>query len=215
MQPEEKNKTSQGGCLKTLGTGFGLMVVILVAVLGGFILLRAAGAYLVYSDELEPASAIVVLSGGTETRMNEALQLYKEGYGKVIILTETGQQTEGYDYLNSFDMRIQLMNNGVPNGNIIITDLSVNTTVDEAVAVRDLLKNRQYNSAIVVTDPYHTRRAAKIFHEMFGDSGIKIIIRPVRTSWFNPQTWFLSRTGWKFTVTEYLKLVSMKFGIDE
>jgi len=61
MQPEEKNKTSQGGCLKTLGTGFGLMVVILVAVLGGFILLRAAGSYLVYSDELEPASAIVVL----------------------------------------------------------------------------------------------------------------------------------------------------------
>jgi len=215
MQPEEKNKTSQGGCLKTLGTGFGLMVVILVAVLGGFILLRAAGSYLVYSDELEPASAIVVLSGGTETRMNEALQLYKEGYGKVIILTETGQQTEGYDYLNSFDMRIQLMNNGVPNGNIIITDLSVNTTVDEAVAVRDLLKNRQYNSAIVVTDPYHTRRAAKIFHEMFGDSGIKIIIRPVRTSWFNPRTWFLSRTGWNFTVTDYLKLVSMKFGIDE
>jgi uncharacterized SAM-binding protein YcdF (DUF218 family) len=215
MQSRKEHKPKKGGCFKLIGSGIGLLLLLVFILVAAYVSLRAAGSYLVYADELEPASAIVVLSGGTESRMHEALRLYKEGYGKVIILTETGQQTEGYEYLNSFDMRIQLLNNGVPNGNIIITDLSVNTTVDEAVAVRELLKNRQYSSAIVVTDPYHTRRAAKIFHDLFGDTGIKIIVQPVRSSWYKPKTWFLSATGWKFTLSEYLKLISMKFGIAE
>ncbi len=215
MESHVEQKKQKGGCFRVIGGGIGLLLLLLFIALGTYALLRKAGSYLVYSDELEPSSAIVVLSGGTESRMKEALKLYKDGYGKVIILTETGRQTEGYEYLNSFDMRIQLLNNGVPDGNIIITDLTVNTTVDEAGAVRDLLKNRQYGSAIVVTDPYHTRRAAKIFHDLFGDTGIRIVIRPVRDSWYKPKTWFLSKSGWKFTISEYLKLVSMKFGIVE
>jgi uncharacterized SAM-binding protein YcdF (DUF218 family) len=215
MHPEENKKNGKGGCSKIIGSGIGLLLLIVVIVLGAFILLRGAGAYLIYADELETADVIVVLSGGTESRMSEALNLYKEKYGKIIVLTETGEQTEGYDYLNSFDMRIQLQNNGVPSGNIVITDLTVNTTLDEAVAIRDLLQNRQYQSAIIVTDPYHTRRAALIFNQIFADSSVKIIIRPVRSSWFNSRTWFLSLKGWHYTLLEYVKIISMKFGIAE
>jgi uncharacterized SAM-binding protein YcdF (DUF218 family) len=204
-----------GGCLRVVGSGIGLLVLIVVLIAGAYVLLRAAGAYLIYADELEPANAIVVLSGGTESRMNEALNLYKEDYGKVIVLTETGEQTEGYEYLNSFDMRIQLMNNGIPSGNIMITDLTVNTTVDEAVAIRDLMQKRQYSSAIVVTDPYHTRRSKLLFSQVFDGTDIRIIIRPVRSSWFNSRTWFTSVKGWQFTLLEYAKLISMKFGITE
>ena len=206
---ESENKKS------CLGGGIGLLLLIVVLVAGAYLLLRGAGAYLIYADDLEPADVIVVLSGGTDTRMNEALSLYKEDYSKIIVLTETGEQTEGYEYLNSFDMRIQLMNNGVPSGNIMITDLSVNTTVDEAVAVRDLMQNRQYNSAIVVTDPYHTRRTKLIFNQVFDGTDTRIIVRPVRSSWFNSRTWFTSLRGWQFALLEYAKLVSMKFGIAE
>jgi len=218
MQVEEKKKSGCGGCLRTITSGIGLLLLLVFLVMGAYVLLRAAGAYLIYADELALADVIVVLSGGTESRMNEALDLYKEDYSDVFVLTETGEQIEGIEqieYLNSFDMRIQLMNNGVPAGNIIITDLSVNTTVDEAVAVRDMMLNRQYQSAIVVTDPYHTRRTAIIFNQIFADTGIEIIIRPVRSSWFNSRTWFTSGEGWQFTITEYLKLISMKFGVDE
>jgi uncharacterized SAM-binding protein YcdF (DUF218 family) len=215
MSEKENNRSCMGGCLRVVGSGIGLLVLIVVLIAGAYVLLRAAGAYLIYADELEPANAIVVLSGGTESRMNEALNLYKEDYGKVIVLTETGEQTEGYEYLNSFDMRIQLMNNGIPSGNIMITDLTVNTTVDEAVAIRDLMQKRQYSSAIVVTDPYHTRRSKLLFSQVFDGTDIRIIIRPVRSSWFNSRTWFTSVKGWQFTLLEYAKLISMKFGIAE
>ena len=62
--------------------------------------------------------------------------LYKDGYGKVIILTETGRQLENYDTLHSNDTRIQLLNNGIPSGNILITDIKVSSTLDEAYAVK-------------------------------------------------------------------------------
>ena len=217
MQSEDKKQKGNclGGCLKVVGGGMGILLVLLLVVVGTYILLRATGAYLIYSDELEPADIILVLSGGTESRMTEALNLYNEDYGNVIVLTETGEQTEGLDYLNSFDMRIQLMNNGVPSGNILVTDLTVDTTLDEAVAVRNLMQNRQYTSAIIVTDPYHTRRAALLFNQIFTDESIKIMIKPVRSSWFNSRTWFTSVKGWQFTILEYSKILSMKFGIAE
>jgi uncharacterized SAM-binding protein YcdF (DUF218 family) len=215
MSENEKNRSCFRGCLKVIGGGVGLLLALAVLIVGGYLLLRAAGAYLIYADELEPANVIVVLSGGTESRMNEALNLYKENYGKIIVLTETGEQTEGYEYLNSFDMRVQLMNNGIPSGNILITDLTVNTTLDEAVAVRELMQNRQYNSAIVVTDPYHTRRAKLIFNQVFDGTGIQVMVRPVRSSWYNSRTWFTSVKGWQFTLLEYAKLISMKFGVAE
>ena len=215
MSEKNNNKSCMGGCLRVVGSGIGLLVLIVVLIAGAYVLLRAAGAYLIYADELEPADVIVVLSGGTESRMNEALSLYKEDYGKVIVLTETGEQTEGYEYLNSFDMRIQLMNNGVPSGNIMITDLTVTTTVDEAVAIRDLMQNRQYSSAIVVTDPYHTRRSKLLFNQVFDGMDNRITVRPVRSSWYNSRIWFTSVKGWQFTLLEYAKLISMKFGITE
>jgi uncharacterized SAM-binding protein YcdF (DUF218 family) len=215
MSEKENNKSCMGGCLRVVGGGIGLLVLIIVLIAGAYVLLRGAGAYLIYADDLEPSDVIVILSGGTESRMNEALSLYKDGYGKILVLTETGEQTEGYEYLNSFDMRIQLMNNGVPSGNIMITDLTVNTTVDEAVAVRDLMQNRQYRSAIVVTDPYHTRRSKLIFNQVFDGTDITIRVHPVRSSWYNSRTWFTSAKGWQFTLLEYAKLISMKFGIAE
>lgn len=217
MQPKEaeNKKSCLGGCMRIIGGGIGLLLVLIVLAFGAFILLRTAGSYLVYSDELEYANAIVVLSGGTESRMTEALNLYKENYSDIIVLTETGEPTEGYEYLNSFDMRIQLINNGVPDGSILITDLTVNTTLDEAVAVRDLMKNRQYQSAIIVTDPYHTRRAAIIFNQVMADESIKIMIHPVQSSWYSPRNWFLSLKGWQFTLLEYSKLISMRLGVSE
>jgi uncharacterized SAM-binding protein YcdF (DUF218 family) len=141
--------------------------------------------------------------------------LYKDNYGRVIILTETGQRLGKYDTLYSNDIRIQLLNHGVPNGNILITNVKVSSTLDEAYAIKKLLTNQQMSSAIIVTDPYHTRRAALVFRSVFGDSPIKLIFKPVRGSWYNSKTWFLSPDGWKYTILEYGKLFGYYLGIKE
>jgi len=210
-----KKKSCVQSCLGIFTSGFVVLAFVILLAVGGYLFLRGSGAFLIVADELENANAIVVLSGGDETRMSEALSLYEEGYANIIILTETGRELENLDVLHSFDMRIQLMNNGVPSGNILITDHIVGSTVDEAVAVKNLLANRQMNSAIIVTDPYHTKRTSIIFRDIFADSPIKLIVRPVSSSWFNSRTWFLSFRGWQYTLLEYLKLAGYFLGIQE
>jgi uncharacterized SAM-binding protein YcdF (DUF218 family) len=211
----KKNFSCSGGCLKYFTRGLGLLLLLAFLAISFYLLLRGAGAYLIIADDLQPSDAIVMLSGGVESRMEEALSLYQDGYGKVIILTETGQQLENFDTLHSNDIRIQLLNNGIPGGNILITDNVVNSTADEAYAVKVLLTNQQFMSAIIVTDPYHTKRTSIVFQDIFGDSPIKLIFRPVRGSWYTSRTWFLSKGGWKFTLTEYLKLAGYLLGIKE
>lgn len=212
---EKQKKSCFSSCLGVFAGGVGLLVLLAVAAITGYLALRGAGAFLIVADELAEAKAIVVLSGGDETRMREALDLFEAGYANIIILTETGRELENADVLHSFDMRIQLMNNGIPSGNILITDSIVGSTIDEAFAVKNLLSNRQFNSAIIVTDPYHTKRTGIIFRDVFADSTIELIIRPVTSSWYNSRTWFLNPRGWQFTILEYLKLAGYALGIQE
>ena len=211
---ERKEKSCLSGCFKLFTRGIGIFVLLIILVGFTYLLLRGAGAYLIVADEMEPAKAVVVLSGGTESRMREALRLYNDNFGDVIILTETGEEIADLEVLHSFDMRIQLMNNGVPSGNILVTSIEVRSTMDEAKAVLDLMSRRQLSSAIVVTDPYHTRRTRKIFNDIFQGSNIDLFIRPVRGSWFNSRSWFLSLQGWQFAILEYLKLIGYTLGIE-
>jgi len=210
----EKEKISCfGGCLKIIGGAVGVVITLILVSLIGYLFLRAAGAYLIIADDLTPVDTIIIMGGGDEGRMNEALELYREKYARIIVLTETGVHIEELDYLQSFDLRIQLLNNGVPSGNILITDSEVTSTLEEAYAVKQLLERRQFSSAIIVTDPYHTKRTSIIFKDVFSEQDIELYFRPVTPSWYNSRTWFLSPSGWKFTILEYVKLLAYKLGL--
>lgn len=189
-------------------SGFKKMMILLIVFFFAVILFRAMGSFLIVSSELEYANAIVVLSGGDESRMQEALDLYNQDYSHLIVLTETGDVVEGYDHLHSFDMRIELLHQGIPSGNILLTNQVVTSTEAEAEAVKQLLTTHQFISCIVVTDPYHTRRAYTIFKDVFADTGIKVMIRPTSNHWYTADTWFLKLDGWRFTILEYAKYFS-------
>ena len=190
---------------------FRKMMILFIVFFLAILACRALGSYLIVSNELQYANAIVVLSGGDESRMREALSLYNENYANLIVLTETGNVVEGYDHLHSFDMRVELLKNGVPSGNIILVDQVATSTEEEALVVKELLTNRQFTSCIVVTDPYHTRRAYTIFNDIFTDSGIKVMIHPTSNHWYTADRWFLKVDGWRFTVLEYIKLIAYTF----
>jgi uncharacterized SAM-binding protein YcdF (DUF218 family) len=210
---ENQKNSCFGGCLKIIGGAVGVVIALLLVSVIGYIFLRAAGAYLIIADDLTPVDTIIIMGGGGEGRMNEALELYHEKYARIIVLTETGVRIEEFDYMQSSDLRIQLLNNGVPSGNVLITDSEATSTLEEAHAVKQLLEKRQFSSAIIVTDPYHTKRTSIIFKDVFSEQDIKLYFRPVTPSWYNSRTWFLSRDGWKFTILEYVKLLAYKIGL--
>ncbi len=179
-------------------------LVALPVLTAGF--LTALGGILVVADPLQKADAIVVLSGGSEERIQEAIRLYQEEYADTVILTETGAVLEEYNAEYSRELRLVLLNAGIPGGAIKITPRNAASTRDEAKDVRTLVQSLHPQKLIVVTDPYHTLRTRMIWKEVFQDTETEILVRPVRNSWYSSSTWWLSAAGWQNTTYEYIKL---------
>jgi uncharacterized SAM-binding protein YcdF (DUF218 family) len=198
-----RRKTNPCGCIAAGALG-GVFLLFLAWVL--------MGNYLIASDKLERVDAIVILSGAENDRIPEAARLYQEGYSDTVILTDTGLSktptpgTEESPIDPNGIKAVELANMGVPISNIILPETIVNSTVGEAEAVLDTMQRQGMESAMIVTDPYHTRRAMIIFDNIFEGTGIQLFSHPVAGHWFKPFSWWLHPQGWKFAILEYLKI---------
>jgi uncharacterized SAM-binding protein YcdF (DUF218 family) len=81
------------------------------------------------------------------------------------------------------------------------------------MAVRALAEEQGWQSLLVVTSPAHTRRSHMIFREVFTDTGISIIIRPVMDEIDESEEWWQMKQKRKLVLNEYLKLGAFLVGI--
>jgi uncharacterized SAM-binding protein YcdF (DUF218 family) len=177
------------------------VIVILLAV---FI---AAGRYLVYQDPLEPADVIVILSGNDESRVTAAAELYHQGYGANIMLTNTGNTFGEYNQPYSMLQKEQLQELGIPEGGIYIAEFQAKNTGQEATGIINKMYDLGFHSAIIVTDSWHTRRVKTIFSDSFSNTGFRFSVYPAPGSDYNKNFWWLTPSGWKDTVSEYIRLL--------
>jgi len=198
---DEKQKTRRPGCVSCLA-------VTLLSTFLTVLLMLGMGHLLVVADPLKEANAIVVLSGGEDARLQEAISLYQEEYADVVILTETGAVLEGYDATYSSEQRLALIDAGILPTAIHVVGKHAASTREEAKLIRTQVANTDVHTLIVVTDPYHTLRTRLIWNDVFKDSGVELIVRPARGSWYKAETWWLSSAGWENTINEYAKLAS-------
>ncbi len=202
LEADHRNR-STCGCF-TAGIIGGAFLIFLILVL--------MGNYLIASDPSKNVDAIVVLSGAESDRIPEAARLYKEGYADTVILTDTGLSktptpgTEESPIDPNGIKAVELAGMGVPISNIILPKMIVNSTSGEAEAVLDTMQRQGMESAMIVTDPYHTRRAKIIFDRIFEGTGIQLRTHPVEGHWYKPFSWWLHPQGWKYATLEYLKL---------
>lgn len=196
-----------------------ILYFILLLLAAGFIyFFLHAGKYLVRSDELINSDVIVVLMGSGPDRMLEAVDLYKAGYGKKILMVENNQP--GYDLLEKRGVSLPRdpylaksvgMQLGVPEGAFIILPGDALSTQDEARHVREYLREHQnIKTMLLVSSRYHTARAYKIFSRAMKDlkPEVRIMSRPSRYDTFKADTWWESREDAKHVVDEYLKLLA-------
>jgi uncharacterized SAM-binding protein YcdF (DUF218 family) len=189
----------------------GMAALILAAALITFnLMLVALGGLLIIADPLEPAQVVVVLSGGSGDRIQEAARILQEKNASRLIIThpepEPGGETTNLQ-------RQEALNAGIPGGDILITGSHGNSTYAEALELRRFLEERGLVSALVVTDPFHSFRTRLIFREVFRGSGIDINVRPVRDHWYRSSTWWTTSEGWQATLSEYMKLFAYLGGI--
>ena len=201
--PKQDNgcrRTTIGGCsCSAISLGALILLPILV-----YVSLIAIGAVLIVSDPVERVDAVVVLSGGDGDRLALAVEMHAEGFAPNLVITDTASGA------NNRLVR-EAMAGGFKRERIYVTDLQVDSTYDEALAVRDLALTRNWEKLMVVTDPYHTFRTRLTFQRELRGSGIEILVRPVSGHWFRSPSWFFQAEGWQIILLEIGKLMNYLF----
>ncbi len=171
--------------------------------------LPGIGAFLVVSDPLRKSDALVILSGDENERISFGAELFHQGYAEWFILTDMRLDKPDSQAAYSRVVKRKAVAAGVAENRILIPPGIVATTYEEAVELRSFAESRGFHSLIIVTSPYHSRRARWILHQVFDASGINLIVQPVQAKEsYRPEEWWKSPAGRKHTFFEYVKLLA-------
>lgn len=179
--------------------------ILLAALVAGFYpsVLTWLGQRLIVVDPLQHADAIVVLAGERKERVAEGVRLWREGWAPLLVMS--GGVGEG-DVTLAELMRRQALAMGATSTSIVLQDASTDTGED-ARYVSTVLKERHMRRILLVTSPYHARRARWLFEQALRGSGIELVSRPARQAWFRPEGWWTRKADRKAVLMEYLKTV--------
>lgn len=155
-------------------------------------------------DKLTPADAIVAISGGeTATRAEEASRLYLSGWAPKLIFSGAASDTTHIS--NAAAMRTIAIKNGVPPGDILIEEQSENT-IQNAELTKPYLDQLGIKSIILVTSPYHQRRADLTFNHILGRN-VKIISHSSTDQNWRRFGWWQTDYGRSVTLSEAGKVL--------
>ncbi len=174
--------------------------------------LPGIGTYLVHTEPPRQADAIIVLGGGgSGDRELTGARLFHEGYAPQLYTTGSKVGLSGLEEITwAFLSRRELMELGVPGANITRLENS-GSTCTEAVETHAILKADGVETILLVTDPFHTFRAARLFENTFEDSDITIVPIAADPSWFVAELWWTNPVGLNAVASEYMKLAYFFF----
>ncbi|MEA2627488.1 MAG: hypothetical protein QOD06_3533 [Candidatus Binatota bacterium] len=179
--------------------------------LGGFVagiavtcaVLVGIGHTLDVEDALRPADAIVALSGDNGPRTRTAVDLWNRKLAPLIIFA--GASEDPSSVASGELMKREAVALGVPEAAILVEPAST-TTQENARLVAELMTARGLRTAILVTSPYHQRRAANLFADEFAPASLTFTNYPARDPQWDPNTWWLHDPARTLTAVELVKL---------
>jgi uncharacterized SAM-binding protein YcdF (DUF218 family) len=191
-------------------------LAVVVTIAGGVACLLRFGGYLLVAQEPLPSHAqvAVVLQGsinGVIARRAEALNLLqREVVDHVLVsvpatsywdepVPEVVHRYFQNHYGASLAERVDLC----------VCDPKVDSTAEEAVAVRSCLEQHGWRSVLLITSNYHTRRARIIWKEALAksDPAFTLSVHGVFDGSFQPRGWWRRRIYAKTWLLEGAKLV--------
>ncbi|MFI5394498.1 MAG: YdcF family protein [Candidatus Binatia bacterium] len=177
--------------------------------------LNAIGGFLIASDSIHPAEAIVVLSGSLPDRILEGVDLYQAHMAPRIILTRqfslpglAALRQRGGNLPEPHEENLMVAQQlGIPEDAISLLPTAASSTLAEAHLVISFLQAQRIKSILLVTSGAHTRRAGMIFRRL-AQGRIDIAVCPSPYDPFTPEDWWHDRSTVRHVVTEYGKLLT-------
>jgi uncharacterized SAM-binding protein YcdF (DUF218 family) len=165
-----------------------------------------AGVLLIADEAPVATDAIVVLAGNAPDRLPRGEELRAGGYARLLVVSNERVHTHG---LETDWLAIHAAGYSAPeipdSDLIVVDDPPPESTIDEARRDADILAARGLHSALLVTDAFHSRRAALLFRAAFARRGLTVRSTPVRDGFDLPH-WWQHPLAARRVAEEYVKL---------
>lgn len=150
------------------------------------------------------ADLLVVLSGGSAERTETALGLFQQGLAPRILITDPeGFPDPAFRWLEQ---------HGVPHRALLAPQSPVSSTVEDALTVREIVRRDGYTSVLVVTSPYHCRRARAVLRHVLDPIGVRVTVVASDSYYMDADRWWRSAQGWRLVPLEFAKLLWWHLG---
>jgi len=190
-----------------------IAAAVLVVIMPAAWAIRGVGQWLVVQDALEPAQAIVVLSGRMPVRAREAAEIYRQGFAAQVWITRPASPEEelrqmgiGFVGEEFYNQRV-LIQLGVPTDAIRVLDKPVINTEQEVLEISDALRQEGGSKVIVVTTKPHTRRVKAIWKRLVGNSP-RLMVRFASQDGYDGAHWWRHTSDALDVVRELLGLAN-------
>ena len=132
-----------------------------------------------YHPEDRRVDAIVVLSGGSG-RADLGLELLRKGRGSVLVLSGVNRDADVDSIFLTELTEFERLS--------VILEKNSKSTFENAVEARRLLTEKKFHSMLLVTSPYHMKRAHYIFERLMPPD-IEMALYPVPSPEFKTDWW--------------------------
>ena len=175
-------------------------------------LARWLGEWLIVEDPLRRSDVVVALAGSGWLRVPEAARLVREGHGDRLLITLAKASPRWEEFASRYgldcsDETLALRiaaDADLPAERVALLRGSTSTWTD-AELVRGAWRRRPFRSAILVTDPYHLRRARRCFERVFGNTGVRFRMHASFDPADSDRIFSDRQDVLQYIVTEYLR----------
>ncbi len=153
------------------------------------------GKWIDVTQEPIKSDIVICLGGGTIDRVKKSIALLNEGYSAKLLLLGESWYNHPYIKKNYPDLPV-------------VIDESPKNTQEEVWLIKRYMKEHGYQSALIVTDPPHTRRI-KILTSKLLDNGDNITFRMVGSDvvWWDAKNYYRNEKARSFVWHEVPKIV--------
>ena len=180
-------------------------------------ILRGIGDFLIIKNRPKKSDVIVVLRGDLNfSRTLESARLFHEGYAEKIFISTS--------LLDSNCSKLEKLGASVHCGQEMLKDILIQLGVDkqkillgdrkpgggtkgESRRVKQMMLERNYKKALIVTSWYHTRRAEAIYEDSLSDTNLEVVVICARDDTSSPSNWWEYRYVAIAVLEEFPKLL--------
>jgi uncharacterized SAM-binding protein YcdF (DUF218 family) len=164
------------------------------------VLLNGMAEGLIREDRLAKTDVIVALAGDNRcNREKRAAELWRQGWADNVVVSG---MSFAWGFHTGEAARKYVMSLGVPGEKISMISETLNTRT-EARALDDLMRERGWNSAIIVTSAFHSRRAMYTVERAAPGRSFYSSPVPTGSPEWTPRAWWSRRDDVYVTVREF------------